>query len=288
VDNTQWVAYTLGNSTPPPSPPPPPSAADELRCAVRHLAIEAAAARIGSVFGTARVAGLVGDAVRAQECPPASAGHAKSSAERSSPGTRERGSRGSRSSATAYATAAAAAAAAARRTRGGMVVHISPSGSDASGDGSESSPFFSPHRALRAIRASRGLPPPPSPTPWLPPPATVFLEGGVYHLGALGPVVITKDDSNTAFEAVDPEGEVQPVLSGAVPLTPTEWKVHNGSVLAAALPPSFPPFATLFDESTHAGRRLIRARHPNGDPELPSGALPAVPRRVLANGGGMG
>jgi hypothetical protein len=178
-------------------------------------------------------------------------------------------------------TAPSAAAAAAAPSAAGPVVHISPLGSDTSGDGSATQPFFSPTRArdaIRVIRAARsgstsGFAS--SSTS-----ATVILAGGIYHLGGLGTLQLTAQDSNTRWVAGSTDREQQPMLSGAIALGNLSWSPFNssgagaGSILQADLPAQLLGglrFATLFDESAGAapaaaaGRRLVRARHPNGE-----------------------
>ena len=143
-----------------------------------------------------------------------------------------------------------------------ITVYISPNGDDSSGDGSSTKPFFSPTRArCCARRTSKGI---------ITSVATVILYGGVYHLGHLPTLQLEEADSNVHWMA-DPGSYEQPVLSGAVALGDLTWTNYSGHerILVAVLPTNTPSISTLFDESTC--RRLIRARHPNGDPELPSG-----------------
>lgn len=243
--NPEWVTYAK-YSTPP--TPPPPSVADELRCGLRQLAIETADARLRPIFGD-RAAQLVADAVRIQECPH----HARGS-RRVRAGGRDLHVRGralpDKGGGTDNAT---------------LVFWISPQGSDETGNGSASSPFFSPHRARDAIRALRQAGGVATVRP-----ATVMLAGGVYHIGGLGPLVLTSADSFTTWLAAD---ATMPVLSGAALLGNLTWRVHTGSVQVTDVPRGMKQFMTLFDEADRAdpGRRLIRARYPNGDPEQASG-----------------
>eukprot|EP01052_Picozoa_sp_SAG31_P026096 SAG31_NODE_2340_length_5920_cov_4.296561_4_plen_524_part_00 len=144
-----------------------------------------------------------------------------------------------------------------------IIVNISPHGDDTAGDGSSAKPFFSPGRARDAVRAARH-------SASSPRSATVILYGGVYHLGHLPTMQLDEADSNVHWMA-DPGSSEQPVLSGAIDMGNLTWTrfSNHEHILVAALPNDTPSISTLFDESTR--RRLIRARHPNGDPELPSG-----------------
>jgi hypothetical protein len=245
VANAQWTAYAKPGGAAPP-PPAPPSQSDqlaaEIRCGMRQLAVEATAARLGADFGP-RAAELARDAVRLQECP------------------------GGTGALTLPSTTTVLHQPQPQPTpptgAGSVTVHMSPSGSDSTGDGSPTRPFFSPSRARDAIRAARRGQAHRQP-------ASVVLAGGVYHLGALATTQLTAEDSDTQWRAASSQ---QPILSGAVALAGLNWTTHNGSILVATLPPSLgvPPggFMTLFDERTR--QRLVRARHPNGDPEHVSG-----------------
>lgn len=93
-----------------------------LRCGVRQLAVETAAARVGGVFGQ-RVVVLASEALRIEsECP----GY----------GT-----------ARPVLPAPRPARAKERDARAGIEVHIARAGSDATGDGTAVKPFASPVRA---------------------------------------------------------------------------------------------------------------------------------------------
>jgi lysophospholipase L1-like esterase len=246
VANDDWTTYARPGGGGPPLPPTPSPSdrlALEIRCSMRQLAVEATHAKLGAHFGL-RAARLAAAATRLHECPAVY----EDSQHKLRGGV-------------------AAAAAASMDVATDVVVHISPNGSDSTGDGSATKPFFSPIRARDAIREARR-----SPTINTRAPATVILAGGIYHLGKLGTMELTAEDSNTQWTAA--AGARQPVLSGAVPLEGLPWAEHSGAILVATLPPAIlgsnaRSFTTLFDEQTT--RRLIRARHPNGDPELKSG-----------------
>ena len=235
VSNDQWTAYARPGGPDPLPPDPSSELARSIRCGMRRLAVETTAARLGPYFGP-RAAELVRDSVRLQECP-AEAALAASSA-------------GGRQYSHAPITSGPSR----------IVVHISPRGDDYRGDGSATNPFFSPTRARDAVRATRRRSSSPEP-------ATIILSGGVYHLGHLPTMQLEESDSNVYWMA-EPGTTEQPVLSGAIEIDAT-WRKYTNDILVASLPANTPSISTLFDESTH--RRLIRARHPNGDPELPSG-----------------
>lgn len=94
---------------------------------------------------------------------------------------------------------------AAAAPRDAPTLYVSPSGSDAEGDGSSASPFASLPRALRASRGGAA-------------PARILLRGGSYYLDA--PVVLTAVDSGVAIEAAPGEA---PVISGGAVLTGLSW-----------------------------------------------------------------
>ena len=89
--------------------------------------------------------------------------------------------------------------------RDAPTLYVSPSGSDASGDGSSAMPFATLPRALRASRGGAT-------------PARILLRGGTYYLDA--PVVLTAADSGVSLEAAPGEA---PVLSGGAVLTGLSW-----------------------------------------------------------------
>lgn len=240
-DSNDWTAYAKPGGSKPPGPSSADRLATNVRCGMRQLAVEATMARLGSDFGP-RAAQLARAAVRLHECPAAFN--------------------------ESLLLRPIASKAAATRAIGDIEIHISPSGSDSHGDGSVMNPFFSPIRARDAIREIRRRSlRVQTPISTL---ATVILSGGIYHLGGRSRTMeLTAEDSNTQWVAASSSS--QPILSGAVALENLNWTTHSGQILVATLPSGLTSadFTTLFDERTT--RRLIRARHPNGDPELPSG-----------------
>lgn len=147
----------------------------------------------------------------------------------------------------------------------GLTFYVAPNGNDAwSGKVAEpkdnDGPFASIGRARDAIRqwkAAQG---------GLKGPVTVRIRGGEYFLAET--ISFTPEDSGTPQGPITYEafaGE-QPVLCGG--RTITGWQPYQGEILVATLPEVRAGkwyFRSLFA----AGRRQIRARHPNFDPADP-------------------
>lgn len=131
VNNSDWVTYAT-TSPPPPPAPSPSEIIGELRCGLRGLAVEVAGARLGGAFGL-RAAQLVADAVRIEEC-----------------NTSARALSGLQHKEVVRGLSPAGLS--------GIVMHIAPNGSDSTGDGSATLPFFSPARARDAVRKARSPP----------------------------------------------------------------------------------------------------------------------------------
>ena len=152
--------------------------------------------------------------------------------------------------------------------------HISPTGDDGNA-GDAQAPFRSPMRARDAIRAARKVE---SPGTWgsAPPPATVVVHNGTYLLGdAGGTLTLSAEDSFTQWVAAP---GAAPVFAGAVNLSNLTWSASSmrREVLQADVShvSGWGGVSTLFDGD---GRRLIRARTPNGDPEGVTGLCFKVP-----------
>uniref|UniRef100_A0A7S4ESR3 Right handed beta helix domain-containing protein n=1 Tax=Chrysotila carterae TaxID=13221 RepID=A0A7S4ESR3_CHRCT len=224
--------------------------AQELRCAVRWLAFRVSSALLPRHLQNEDV---IADALRLQECN-LTAGFVKDSFHASTP---------------KYDGGAGHAVDARPPAAAGIVLWVSPQGSDANGDGSEVRPFKSVHAArdkLRTLRTQRGLE-----APRLP--ATINIGGGRYDFGQLGTLYLTELDGYTRYVASGAETSQPPVWSGGVALPNLQWRTHRGRVLVANLPSDAPAnFDSLFDLSDEArGRRLTRARVPNADAESTSG-----------------
>jgi hypothetical protein len=135
-------------------------------------------------------------------------------------------------------------------------------GSDAKGAGTQSSPFRTIARALAATRGAGGG-------------GAIVLRAGMFEQSTtlvLGPL-----DSGLSISAYPGEA---PVLSGGVLMSPLSWTrvgpspnaTLDATVWQAPLPARVvAPFSTLFNPQ---GRRAVRARYPNGNPEELSGLLP--------------
>ena len=136
---------------------------------------------------------------------------------------------------------------------------------DDANSGTQAAPFATISRALIATRASGGGG------------AIVLRDGAPFHLGATGALTLGVGDSGLSVSAFPGEA---PTISGGVALPPLTWQRVGPSpdasiaatVWAAPLPPSVAvPFAALWGPS---GRRAVRARWPNGNPEDVSGLMP--------------
>ena len=155
-------------------------------------------------------------------------------------------------------------------------VFVSPTGSDRSGDGTIAHPFASLQRGLDA--ASYG-----------PAPRAVWLRGGDFHAPASVALATPRNSDTTV--ATWPQDAEQATLWGGAPLPGLVWtevgNVSGGSipVLSAPLDAATggPAVAALLLSAAGAasvsrrpapipalllaGRRMVRARFPNADPE---------------------
>ena len=150
--------------------------------------------------------------------------------------------------------------------RDGATIFVSPSGSDAAGDGSQDSPFATPARALQASRAAPAGGP-----------NTIVLRGGTYFVPQA--LVLTPADSGLTLQGMPGE---EAWLSGAQPLVGVAWKAVNVSgganVWSADL-------STLGIASAPGlrinGERLIRARFPNNESPERIGFGPSISRGLV-------
>ncbi|MCE9616010.1 MAG: right-handed parallel beta-helix repeat-containing protein [Lentisphaerae bacterium] len=160
-----------------------------------------------------------------------------------------------------------------RVARKAMNIHVSPHGDDrCTGETDEVNATCGPvatlERARALIRAARQK-------AGLQVAATVFLHGGKYFLPET--LVLGEKDAGAPGNPITwcaAPGE-QPVLSGGRPVS--GWRPHTNQILQANLPGPRtlqPKFRQLYCD----GRRMIRARWPNYEPENPlygGWALPA-------------
>jgi hypothetical protein len=149
--------------------------------------------------------------------------------------------------------------------------YVAPNGSDTNA-GTIEAPFATLARArdavremLRARQAAAETLEPPVKEP-APEPISVWVRGGKYYLNET--LALSAEDSGTAqapvvFAAYPGE---EPVLSGGVAIG--GWTAHRGKILQAKLPQG------KADSWDHRqlfldGKRQVRARFPNADPEDP-------------------
>lgn len=134
---------------------------------------------------------------------------------------------------------------------------VAPDGDDRN-PGTAAQPFSTIHRARDAVGAARASAPRT--------PATVTFRAGTYYLAA--PAVFGPEDSGTAEApityAAEPGSTV--TLSGGLRIT-GDWRPYRDGILVCAVPAG-PAANQLFLN----GRRLTRARYPNGDPAVPDPA----------------
>ena len=154
---------------------------------------------------------------------------------------------------------AAAAAAAATAASVGPEIYVSVNGSDGSGSGTLAEPFATPWRGVAACRAATATGSA----------CTVTLRGGTYFL-ADRPVQLTAMDSGLTMRSYPGE---QAELSGGEPLRGLTWSLANMSTWSNSSGAVWKaPFRAAGGELSalrlrHTGRRVVRARHPNADPE---------------------
>lgn len=132
-------------------------------------------------------------------------------------------------------------------------------GSD-SNSGTESSPLQSFSQALRLLRFAR---PATGPIEDLAAyAASITFRAGAYFFSE--PVHLSERDSFLTIQSY-PGEEV--LFSGGLDLSELEWSTYAGPILQAQLPAGACTAASCFNEMYLAGRRAIRARFPNGNPE---------------------
>ena len=248
------VAMALLALARPLSAHPDPANLAELDCAVSAMAIEFASAKFPA--DSAGVAAALHTALHVGEC--AGDGGRQPAAAAADPGPQLGGYR------TAAATPPGGGAA--------VQLYVSPSGSDASGDGSEAKPFATIQKAQAEVRktpvASR-------------PATTIYLRAGTHYLRET--LTLTPEDSGASAAApviyTAYHGE-NVTISGGVPLataaSPLKWS--GGAPLTAVLPPGAPlNFSTLFVDNV----RAIWARFPNGNNKDQSGMCYSKPQRPI-------
>jgi len=150
--------------------------------------------------------------------------------------------------------------------RDGATIFVSPSGSDAAGDGSQDSPFATPARALQASRAAPAGGP-----------NTIVLRGGTYFVPQT--LVLTPADSGLTLQGMPGE---EAWLSGAQPLIGVTWKAVNVSGGANVWSADLSALGIASAPGLRInGERLIRARFPNNESPERIGFGPSINRGLV-------
>ena len=227
LNNTYPMNITTGVVKGPPSDGKPPGANRSFDCAVRKLAYEYAK----SLRPDKGEFSVVHDALQLLRCGAALSGGGGGGATGAPP------ARGP------------------PPPPGSVEYFVSTTDGSDGAAGSLAAPFATPQRGVTACRAASGGP------------CTVTLRGGTYYLGD-SPVQLTAADDGLTLRSYAGE---RAELSGGEPLTGLSWSPatttgRNGTAAVWAAPfRSVGELAALRLRST--GRRLNRARFPNGDPE---------------------
>ncbi len=132
-------------------------------------------------------------------------------------------------------------------------LYVAPDGDD-SNPGTETQPFATLERAKDAVRSLKSN---------VAKPITVFVREGVYYLSE--PLVFTPEDSGTELQPITYAaypGE-KPTLSGGINLE-VKWEAYRDGILKCSVPKGMD-----FNELFVNGKRQMRARYPNFDPEKP-------------------
>ena len=269
--NQAWVSYTLpGGPQPPspspsPSPPPPqpdpphptkggirpPGAPVELDCAMRRFSLEYAQQLFPERNGFPEVA----DALQIERL------NCTTTARSSSPSVSSTAAQQQTVSPQPHVAGGVPVAARATAT---TIFADAGTGSDTSGDGSQAHPFGTIEKAVAAAAAFSSLP---SSRSAASPPGTVVLNG-TFYLNAT--VELTAAHSGLTITSYSGQ---EAIISGGQELA-LEWKpvqeakaaqgvAYPPGVYVAEIPASVTDFAQLYVD----GRREVRARWPNGDPE---------------------
>jgi hypothetical protein len=141
-------------------------------------------------------------------------------------------------------------------------------GDDDTGDGSRSAPHATVAAGLAALRSARGT---------STAAAALVLASGTHEVRET--IELTASDSHLSIVAAP--GGVAPTLSGGVALGTLTWKKEQGSLYSAKLPAKAGVFDTLYQPN---GRRAIRARHPNADPETTNKGQSGICVQASADG----
>lgn len=132
-------------------------------------------------------------------------------------------------------------------------LYVAPWGND-SNPGTEAKPFATLVQAQIAVRSFRQK---------VPKPIVVFVREGTYYLTT--PLIFTHEDGGTDLQPVTYAaypGET-PTLSGGMKLN-VQWEAFQGGIMKCSVPEGI-EYNQLFIN----GKRQMRARYPNFDPDKP-------------------
>ncbi|MFC1738613.1 hypothetical protein ACFL1G_06160 [Planctomycetota bacterium] len=132
-------------------------------------------------------------------------------------------------------------------------LYVAPDGDD-SNPGTEAKPFATLEQAQKEVQKFKQN---------VPKPITVFVREGTYYLSR--PVVFTPADSGTDLQPITYAaypGE-KPTISGGVKLG-VKWQPYRNGIMKCSVPKGMD-----FNQFFINGKRQMRARYPNFDPEKP-------------------
>lgn len=132
-------------------------------------------------------------------------------------------------------------------------LYVAPDGDD-SNPGTEAKPFATLERARDAVRKFKQN---------VPKPITIFVREGTYYLSR--PLVFTPADSGTDLQPITYAaypGE-KPTISGGIKLE-AKWESYRDGIMKCSVPRGMD-----FNQFFINGKRQMRARYPNFDPEKP-------------------
>ncbi len=132
-------------------------------------------------------------------------------------------------------------------------LYVAPDGDD-SNPGTEAKPFATLERARDAVRKFKQN---------VPKPITVFVREGTYYLSR--PLVFTPADSGTDLQPITYAaypGE-KPTISGGIKLE-AKWERYRDGIMKCSVPRGMD-----FNQFFINGKRQMRARYPNFDPDIP-------------------
>lgn len=139
-------------------------------------------------------------------------------------------------------------------------LYIAAQGGSDSNPGTVDAPLASLAQAVKLLRFTRPATGPiEALSAW---PATITFRAGMYYFAS--PVELGPRDSFLTLQAYPGEAVT---LSGGVDLGQLKWTPFAGEVLMAALPEGMCISNACLNEMYVNGRRAVRARFPNGNPE---------------------